>query len=1220
MTHVSRVAGAVVALLLCTSLLTSGLGAAQSPEPDPFSGLYPVEVQLNSPEALAELVNLQLDIDKVFTADPDIAFPLHEDTFSPLIAHVYVDDAAVRRLTALGLSATPIPNEGLRAFQEYGPGSGSRLAWPTFEQFVARMQALVAAHPDIVQLHSIGKSVQNRDIWCLKITDNPTVAEAEPEVKYTSTLHGDETTGVEMTMRLAELLANGYGSDPAFSEMVNELEIWLCPISNPDGYVNGSRYNANGVDLNRSFPDPIVDPVDDPTGHEPEVQAFMNWGYGRRFVMGANYHGGAQVVNYPWDGTTTNSPDNDVYVSFSRGYAERNSIIWNNPNPAPYIQGANWYIIYGGMQDWAYNWRGEHHVTIEISNTKSPTFETMDTYWNANREAMIWWFQRTLRNAVRGIVTDATTGAPLAATVNTTPEERIPVATDPEVGDYTRLLLPGTYSLTARALCYEPQTVSVTVIDGTPTVQNFALQPSPTWTITGTVTAADTGYPLPATVILVETGATVNADPFTGAYSISECGGDFVMRVSAPGYSTVERSVSLTGNQHQAFTLEPLPCTLLVDDDLTQNYQAYFQAALNTLGEDHDVWTVTSQGSPSAATLARYGRVLWLTGSDSQTTLTSADQTALAAYLDGGGRLFITGQDIGYDIGTTAFYQNYLHATFDSDDTNDVSLRGVGHWAGLNPIISGGDGANNQQWPSDISPRTGAVAIMDYSNIANLDAGVAFTSTTYRTVYFAFGFEAISSATMRANVMARTLEWLGGCDAAPAADFSPSAATVSPMMALPGDSLTYQLTLNNSGGPAMAQLTATLPSQVTWTDALTATHGTPHFAEGAVTWQGFIPSNAGVAVTYTTAVSSCLVAGTPLVTVAIFEDGSKLRVERPVTATIANAAPTAPHTPFPADGAAEVETGVTLIWEPGTDLNCDTQHYSVALDAIGESLTIVATDLLTPTWTLTNLEPDTSYQWVVTATDGISSTASPLWTFTTQALPPADLSASAASVSALTALPGDALTYQLMLRNTGGPTTATLTAPLPSGVRWTDTFTATQGTPHFDDGALRWSGFAATGAEIDVAYTALISPCLATGTPLVTAVAFADEAGIGVTRPVTVTVANAAPTAPHTPFPAGGATEVETEVVLSWEPGMDLNCDTQRYTIAFSAVGQPLNIVATDLLTPTWSLTTLEPEMEYRWVITATDGISSTAGPVWGFTTKAPPQWTVFLPVVLRGE
>jgi hypothetical protein len=447
------------------------------PEPFPFSDRYPAEIALRSAEMLETLVRLGIDIGNVRPLDPDQGFPAAGAPFELLVATVYVSPAEERLLEALGMEVRPIPNESVRAFREYGPGSGAPDAWPTYEDFVARMQGIADTYPDLVRMVSIGQSVLGREIWMLKISDNPDEEEDEPELKYTSTVHGNEGVGTEMTIRLAELLTESYDVDPDLTELVNEMEIWLCPIHNPDGYVAGNRYNANGVDLNRDFPDRITDPFDDPAGREPETQAFMYFGYDHRFVMGANYHTGALVVNVPWDsiieGFPEYAPDDEIFIEYGIGYAERNPMIWNGGFPNGITRGWEWYIIRGGMQDWAYHWQGEHHVTIENSSQQPPPYNQMDTYWDAEREAMIWWMGRAL-TGVRGLVTDAFSGAPLDAMVDVVQIGK-PVRTDPDVGDYHRLLLPGTYTITCAVEGYVPQVWAVEVISGTATVQDCAL-------------------------------------------------------------------------------------------------------------------------------------------------------------------------------------------------------------------------------------------------------------------------------------------------------------------------------------------------------------------------------------------------------------------------------------------------------------------------------------------------------------------------------------------------------------------------------------------------------------------------------------------------------------------------------------------------------------------------------------------------------------------------
>jgi hypothetical protein len=459
-------------------------GGAVSPEPFPFSDRYPAEVILTGPDGLATLVRLGIDVGNVVPLDPSHPFPGPNAPFVPLAATVYVNDQEVASLAAAGLVATPIPNESLRAWQAYGPGATGPEAWPSYDEFVARMQTIANTYPNLVRLVSIGQSVQGRDIWALKITDNPDLEENEPEFKYSSTVHGNEGVGTEMTIRLAELLTGSYGVDPDLTALVDEIEIWLIPIHNPDGYEAGSRYNAHGVDLNRDFPDRITDPYDDPNGREPETQAFMYFGYDHRFVMGANYHTGVLVVNYPWDSVPTPpdyAPDDELFHEYSVGYASRNANFQNSSFPDGVTRGWEWYIIRGGMQDWAYHWHGEHHVTIENSFQQPPPYNQMDQYWDWERPAMLWWMGRVLTGA-RGLMTDAATGAPLDGSVDVL-EIGKTVPTDPDVGDYHRLLLPGTYTLLCSADGYQDQSWTVDVIDGPAAVQDCEMVPEGAATI-----------------------------------------------------------------------------------------------------------------------------------------------------------------------------------------------------------------------------------------------------------------------------------------------------------------------------------------------------------------------------------------------------------------------------------------------------------------------------------------------------------------------------------------------------------------------------------------------------------------------------------------------------------------------------------------------------------------------------------------------------------------
>lgn len=310
---------------------------------------------------------------------------------------------------------------------------------------------LAAAYPSICRLYSIGKSEEGRDLWVMKISDNVDTQEDEPEFSYISSMHGNEPVGMELCMNLIHLLLEKYGELSGITRVVNEIEIWIMPLMNPDGYVLQTRYNVNGYDLNRSFPDRVSDPVNSPAGRPVEVQHVMNWAGSLAPVLSANIHGGALVANYPYDSDPNRyaaysaAPDDALFIQQALTYSKLNGPMWNSPYFSQGItNGVQWYQLDGGIQDWHYIWRGCNHITLEISDDKWPPYSDIPQLWEDNREAMLAYMEWCLKG-VRGIVTDSRRG-PIAATVQAVGIAH-DVYTDPDTGDYHRMLLPGVYDL-----------------------------------------------------------------------------------------------------------------------------------------------------------------------------------------------------------------------------------------------------------------------------------------------------------------------------------------------------------------------------------------------------------------------------------------------------------------------------------------------------------------------------------------------------------------------------------------------------------------------------------------------------------------------------------------------------------------------------------------------------------------------------------------------------
>ena len=408
------------------------------------------------------------------------------DTVAGDTVTIYATPAEVAQLELAGYSPAEIGRQPNAA--DVGRGIVSRVpaGYHDYAALTAALNGYADDYPDITSLVSLGQSVHGREIWALKISDNPAVEEDEPEVKYVSSIHGDESLVTELCMLLIDNLLFSYGrgsqEEQRITALIDSTEIWIVPSMNPDGLDAVTRHNANGKDLNRSFPDGVetelgtvfAGPAVDTSGEEPEIAAVMQWSAANSFVLSAGLHTGAVLTCYPYGNNAagqsvdTPTPDDLLFEELSLLYSAQNPGMYDeatNPglqNEPSFVHGiinaADWYVVTGEMPDWMYRYCGTLEVTLELSLTKQPAAGQIPGLWDANRESMLAYLE-ACHIGVRGLVTDAVTGAPVWAQVDVRGIDHA-VYTDADVGDYHRPLLPGTYTLDFSAPGYLPTAVA----------------------------------------------------------------------------------------------------------------------------------------------------------------------------------------------------------------------------------------------------------------------------------------------------------------------------------------------------------------------------------------------------------------------------------------------------------------------------------------------------------------------------------------------------------------------------------------------------------------------------------------------------------------------------------------------------------------------------------------------------------------------------------------
>ena len=440
---------------------------------------------------------------------------------------------------------------------------------------------------------------------------------------------------------------------------------------------------------------------------------------------------------------------------------------------------------------------------------------------------------------LRGAVTNADTVMPIAgatiAGVETGSGDTFMGESDP-AGAYAVTVPAGAYDVTVEAWGYQGDVFGgQVVVTGSLSIANFPLTPLPTAQLSGQVLSGT--VPVSGALVYVAdapgVGYMTAAD---GAYTLTLPVGTQAMVVEATGYRILYEDANIAGGgSSHNFGLTPAPTILLVDADTYGGWffgwgvRNYFGWALDHENYMYDLWTVQyttfndmqvladgslGYGIPSTTTLGAYDVVIWAHGAGGGlpfgSTVGMGADDELIDYLDNGGRLILSGQDLSANDDGSALHDNYLHADYTTNVAagQGETVSGSDFLAGLdleitNASLHGYANGATSLSPDAVSPQDGAAyPVMSYDNGAGSAVlAVDPCDADYRAVYWAMGFENIAPrAYVRdpdvAEALNRSIQWTLGSK--PPYGVS-VVATPSRQTSEPDSTVTYDLQVINQG-------------------------------------------------------------------------------------------------------------------------------------------------------------------------------------------------------------------------------------------------------------------------------------------------------------------------------------------------------------------------------------------------------------------------------------
>ena len=349
------------------------------------------------------LHSLGIDVDHIYKTDQYIQFVISQydldklilENISYEIIHEDIEEFYKSRL---------IQNYSSRDFN-YGSMGG----YYTFQEIEENIDELIFLYPNIIsQKISIGFSLEGRNIWALKVSDNPNINEQEPQALYTGLHHSREPMSYMNLFYFMHWLGENYETDLLAQHLVNNRELWFIPAINPDGLVynetiapgGGGMQRKNtrdtcsgtpiGVDLNRNYgylwgydnegssPDGCNETYRGTSPFsEPETQAVRDFVNQHDFKINFNYHSYSDLLIYPFGYEYENNApqeDIDIFIEYGQDMVQYNG----------YTLGTGPDLLYpvnGDACDWMYGEANIFSYTPEIGSNS-------DGFWPATQRIL----------------------------------------------------------------------------------------------------------------------------------------------------------------------------------------------------------------------------------------------------------------------------------------------------------------------------------------------------------------------------------------------------------------------------------------------------------------------------------------------------------------------------------------------------------------------------------------------------------------------------------------------------------------------------------------------------------------------------------------------------------------------------------------------------------------------------------------------------------------